>query len=79
MPHKNKKNTLDNIIQMAWSDKVSFEDIQKKTKLSEKNIIQIMRKELNNKSYILWRKRVKGRKSKHRKLNEFRDNDNSLL
>ncbi len=73
------KFLINNIIRMAWSDKVSFEEIKKKTNLSEKKIIKIMRSELNPKSYISWRKRVKGRKSKHRKLNEIRDNDYSIL
>ncbi|PPR76477.1 MAG: hypothetical protein CFH01_01917 [Alphaproteobacteria bacterium MarineAlpha2_Bin1] len=73
------KKALNNIIRMAWSDKVSFEEIYKKTNLSEKKIIRIMRDELNRGSYICWRKRVKGRKSKHRKLNEIRDNDDYSL
>ena len=53
---------------MAWADRVSFEEIKKKTGLSEKEVITIMRKSLKRKSYILWRKRVKGRLTKHRKL-----------
>ena len=53
---------------MAWSDKISFEEIKKKTGLSEKEVIKIMRKSLKKKSYLLWRKRVRGRVTKHRKL-----------
>ncbi len=53
---------------MAWSDKISFEEIKKRTNLSEKQVISIMRKNLKKKSYILWRKRVRGRITKHRKL-----------
>ena len=61
---------------MAWSDKISFEEIKKKTNLSEKEVIVIMRKNLKKKSYVLWRKRVRGRISKHRrktknKLNNY--------
>ena len=56
------------VIGMAWADRVSFEEIKKKTGLSEKEVITIMRKSLKRKSYILWRKRVKGRLTKHRKL-----------
>ena len=62
-----KKNDFD-IIGMAWSDKISFDEIKKKTGFSEKDIIIIMRKSLKKSSYILWRKRVKGRLGKHRKL-----------
>ena len=55
-------------IGMAWADRISFEEIKKKTGLSEKEVIKIMRKNLKKKSYILWRKRVRGRLTKHRKL-----------
>ena len=56
------------VIGMAWADRISFEEIKKKTGLSEKEVIKIMRKNLKKKSYILWRKRVRGRLTKHRKL-----------
>ena len=61
---------------MAWADNISFEEIKKKTNLSEKEVIVIMRKNLKKKSYVLWRKRVRGRISKHRrktknKLNNY--------
>jgi len=56
------------VIGMAWADRISFEEIKKKTGLNEKEVIKIMRKNLKKKSYILWRKRVRGRLTKHRKL-----------
>ena len=56
------------VIGMAWADRVSFEEIKKRTGLSEKEVIQIMRRNLKRKSYLLWRKRVRGRLTKHRKL-----------
>ena len=58
----------DDIIGMAWADRISFEEIKKKTGLSEKEVIKIMRTNLKRKSYLLWRKRVRGRSTKHRKL-----------
>ena len=58
----------NDIIGMAWADRISFEEIKKKTGLSEKEVIKIMRKNLKRKSYLLWRKRVRGRSTKHRKL-----------
>ena len=58
----------NDIIGMAWNDRVSFEEIKKKTGLSEKEVIRIMRTSLKRKSYLLWRKRVRGRVTKHRKL-----------
>ena len=56
------------VIGMAWADRISFEEIKKKTDLNEKEVIKIMRKNLKRKSYLLWRKRVRGRITKHRKL-----------
>ena len=58
----------DDIIGMAWADRISFEEIKKKTGLNEKEVIKIMRTNLKRKSYLLWRKRVRGRVTKHRKL-----------
>ena len=63
------------VIGMAWSDNISFEEIKKKTGLSESEVISIMRKNLKKSSYILWRKRVRGRSSKHRKRNKHRYNE----
>ena len=48
------------VIGMAWADRISFEEIKKKTGLSEKEVIKIMRTNLKRKSYLLWRKRVRG-------------------
>ena len=56
------------LIGMAWADRISFEEIKKKTGFSEKEVIATMRKKLKKKSFILWRKRVRGRITKHRKL-----------
>ena len=58
----------DDVIGMAWADRISFEEIKKKTGLNEKEIIKIMRTNLKRKSYLLWRKRVRCRATKHRKL-----------
>ena len=69
------KSNIDDVISMAWSDKISFEEINKKTGLMEKEVISIMRKNLKKKSYIVWRKRVRGRSSKHRKRNKHRYNE----
>ncbi len=63
------------VIGMAWSDNISFEEIKKKTGLSESEVISIMRKNLKKSSYILWKKRVRGRSSKHRKRNKHKYNE----
>ena len=58
----------EDVIGMAWADRISFEEIKKKTGLNEKEVIKIMRTSLKRKSYLLWRKRVRGRSTKHRNL-----------
>ncbi|MAH61833.1 MAG: TIGR03643 family protein [Legionellales bacterium] len=55
------------IIEMAWKDDVAFEDIERITGFNESEVIQLMRRELKPSSFKLWRKRVTGRDSKHRK------------
>lgn len=56
------------IIDMAWCDKTSFDDIKSQTGVSEPEVIKIMRKNLKSSSFRLWRKRVTGRTAKHKML-----------
>ena len=64
--------TDSEIIELAWSDDVSFDSIKAQTGLSENDVIRLMRKRLKPSSFKLWRKRVSGRRSKHlRKSSEF--------
>ena len=69
------KYRIDEVIGMAWDDKISFEEIKKKTNLREPEVISIMRKNLKKGSYIVWRKRVRGRSSKHREKNKQMQNE----
>jgi uncharacterized protein (TIGR03643 family) len=62
---------LDKIIQLAWHDKTSFDEIKRKFNISEDNVIKIMRANLKPGSFRLWRKRVNGRRSKHQKKSEI--------
>ena len=57
---------ISEIIEMAWCDKTSFEDIYAITGLSEREIINIMRTALKTSSFRKWRARTRGRKTKHR-------------
>jgi len=59
--------STDNIIKLAWSDKVSFEEIKRIHGVNESEVIKIMRKNLKSKSFKLWRERVSGRTRKHEK------------
>jgi uncharacterized protein (TIGR03643 family) len=55
------------IIRLAWEDRSTFEDIKEKTGFSEAAVIKLMRGEMKPSSFRMWRKRVSGRMTKHRK------------
>ena len=63
-----KNYDIDNIIEMAWCDKTSFDSIKFQTNLSEKEGIKITRSNLKKTSFQVWRERVYGRKAKHAKI-----------
>ena len=58
------------VIQLAWEDRTSFETIEERLGVGEADVIKIMRKELKAGSFQLWRKRMKGRVTKHRALRD---------
>tara|TARA_B100002052_G_C15330584_1_gene353914 strand:- start:124 stop:393 length:270 start_codon:yes stop_codon:yes gene_type:complete len=60
----------DRIIEMAWEDRTPFEAIEYQFGLKENDVRQIMRTSLKESSFKMWRKRVKGRKTKHEKTSE---------
>lgn len=62
---------LNRLIEMAWEDRTPFEAISFQFGKSEKEVIEIMRSSLKRSSWRLWRKRVQGRNTKHRKKRSF--------
>jgi uncharacterized protein (TIGR03643 family) len=58
------------VIRYAWEDRTSFEEIEERTGLTEGQVIEVMRRELKRSSFRMWRKRVSGRVTKHRRLLE---------
>ncbi len=58
---------IDRIIEMAWEDRTPFDAITDQFGLKEQEVIELMRKEMKRSSFNLWRARVQGRKTKHRK------------
>ncbi len=60
-------DSTDWVIWAAWADRVTFEDIESRTGLSEKAVIQLMRRSLQPASFRRWRERVSGRQTKHRR------------
>ena len=59
------KRNIDRIIEMAWEDRTPFEAIEFQFGLKENDIRKLMRKEMKESSFKMWRKRVKGRRTKH--------------
>ena len=64
-------NNPDWVIWAAWADRITFEEIEKKTGYKESDVIKIMRRSLKPSSFRLWRKRVNQKSIKHRKKFEY--------
>ena len=62
---------IDRIIQMAWEDRTPFEAIYSQFGLNEPTVIDLMRQQLQPSSFRMWRKRMAGRKTKHREKRGF--------
>ena len=61
---------INRVIEMAWEDRTPFDAIEYQFGLKENDVREIMRTNLKRSSFELWRKRVKGRKTKHSKTSE---------
>jgi uncharacterized protein (TIGR03643 family) len=55
---------IDRVIEMAWEDRTPFEAIENQFDIKESEVIQLMRRELKESSFKLWRKRVNSKTSK---------------
>jgi uncharacterized protein (TIGR03643 family) len=65
-----KIEDIDRIIEMAWEDRTPFEAIEFQFGIKENEVRKIMRTNMKESSFKMWRKRVKGRKTKHSKTSE---------
>ena len=61
---------IDRIIEMAWEDRTPFDSIEYQFGLKENDVRKIMMSNLKRSSFELWRKRVKGRQTKHSMTNK---------
>ena len=61
----------DWVVWAAWADRITFEEIKKRSGYSENDVIKLMRKKLKPSSFRLWRKRVHEKSIKHRKKFEI--------
>jgi uncharacterized protein (TIGR03643 family) len=62
-----ESDDIDRIIEMAWEDRTPFEAIEFQFGIKENEVRKIMRTHMKESSFKMWRKRVKGRKTKHEK------------
>ena len=58
---------INRIIEMAWEDRTPFDAIFIQFGIKENEVRKMMRTYMNESSFKMWRKRVKGRKTKHSK------------
>lgn len=56
---------IDRIIEMAWEDRTPFEAIELQFGLLEKEVVALMRTQMKDSSFKMWRKRISGRATKH--------------
>ena len=56
---------VSRIIEMAWEDRTPFEAIKAQFGLDESAVVDLMRTQLKPSSFRMWRKRMKGRVTKH--------------
>ena len=59
------EGTVDRIVEMAWEDRTPFEAIEMQFGLKENEVRALMRSHMKPSSFRMWRKRVKGRSTKH--------------
>ncbi len=66
------QSDISRIIEMAWEDRTPFDAIEAQFNLTHDEVVNLMRKNLKKKSFSLWRERVRGRKTKHSELRDFK-------
>lgn len=62
-----KEEDLNRLIEMAWQDRTTFDTIFEIYGLTENQVKNKMRTMISKYSYKMWRKRVQGKATKHKK------------
>ena len=57
---------------MAWEDRTPFDAIESQFGISHDDVVNLMGKNLKKSSFKVWRERVRGRKTKHSELRNFK-------
>ena len=66
---------VSRIVEMAWEDRTTIEAIELQFGLNESAVVALMRTEMKASSFRMWRKRMKGRVTKHAALRPQEMND----
>lgn len=64
------QHEVNRVIEMAWEDRTPFSNIKKQYGLLEKDVIRVMKSNLKYKSFLNWRIRVRGRKTKIKDISD---------
>ncbi|WP_316763178.1 TIGR03643 family protein [Pedobacter aquatilis] len=59
---------IDRIIEMAWEDRTTFDAIEIQFGLKPQEVIMLMRKQMKESSFKMWRKRMSNKSTKHAAL-----------
>jgi uncharacterized protein (TIGR03643 family) len=59
---------IDRIVEMAWEDRTPFDAITAQFGITEGETIILMRENMKQSSFKMWRERVQRRKTKHQEL-----------
>ena len=62
------RDSEDWVVWAAWADRITFEEIERRTGLREKDVIRVMRKRLKPARFRRWRARASHQSLKHEKL-----------
>ena len=62
---------ISRVIEMAWEDRTPFDAIEAQFSLKEQEVIEIMRREMKESSFKMWRKGVNGKNTKHLSKRSF--------
>ena len=67
-----QESDLNRLIEMAWQDRTTFDTIYELYGLTENQVKKKMRTLISKNSFKMWRKRVQGRATKHKKKVEHK-------
>ena len=70
---------INEIIELAWRDEVTFAQIEAQTGIAEKQVIKLMRANLKPSSFRMWRKRVTSGNARKSLKPQIRDDGDLAL